>query len=152
MAAVSSTPTPFQPGFRLVDGAALNTAFAIDIVSAGDGFTASTTQTRLGGLPLTRGVTCIDTANNNDAVTLCGPMANPLPQGSIQPQAGMQILVHNNSGNTIQVFPPGANDVIEGNAAGAAVNLSTNRIGFYQCISVVGGVSSWIGGYMLASA
>lgn len=149
MTVVTSKPTPFQSGFRLINGDDLNAAFANDVTAAADGLVASTMQTRLGGISINTPVSRVGTANASDAVTLCGP---PGVAGAILPQAGMTFWVKNTSGQTIQVFPPGANDTIDSGAAGAAVNLATASIGFYMCTAVIGGVATWASGKMAVSS
>lgn len=149
MTAVSQTPQPFQPGFRLIDGSALNAALAFSLDASIDGVTASTTQTRAGGTAIVVPQAQVASANVSDAITLCGPQA---VAGSINAQGGMLFLIKNSSGQTIQVFPPGASDTIDGGAAGAAVNLATACIGVYMCTKVAGGVATWYSGKMAVSS
>lgn len=143
-------PTPFTPGFRLVDGSDLNDAFSQEVAGAQDAITASTTQTRAGGAAITVPVNRVSSANASDAVTLCG-VKGTTP--SVEVRAGMKFWVKNTSGQTIQVFPPGASDTIDGGSAGAAVNLATASIGFYMCTAVTAaGVATWASGKMAVSS
>ena len=146
MAVVSQTPQPFQPGFRIIDGSSLNAILASPNFSTADGITASTTQTRVGGtvIPVASTLIRVSAANASDAVTLGGA-------GAVIP-AGDFFIIANKSGQTIQVFPPGANDKIDGGAAGAAVNLGNAKIGFYFISANIGGVLTINSGAMAVSS
>ena len=148
MVQVNTTNNPFQPGFRLFDGSQMNAVQAADVTSAADGIVASTVQTRLGGTDIVQQYNRVSAANASDAVTLCG---QPGTQGSILPQAGMSFVVKNVGGQTIQVFPPGPSDTIDGGAAGAAVNLGNAKTGLYYCTAVIGSVATWNSASMAVS-
>lgn len=145
MAEVKQTPQTFQPGFRLFDGTALNAAFAQIVNGTDDAAVPSTTQTRLGGTAVAYGITRCAAANGSDAFTLGANGA-----GSVIP-AGAVFLIANKSGATVQVFPPGANDKIDGGTAGAAVNLTTAKIGIYIVTANIGGVLTLVSGSMAVS-
>lgn len=149
MAAVV-TPTPFQPGFRLVDGADLNAQLALGQGSTQNAITASATETRIAGTAITAAYSRVSSAGASDAVTLCGVSgANP----SISVAAGLQFWIKNESGQTIQVFPPGASDTIDGGSAGAAVNLANASTGVYTCVAVSSaGIATWVSAKMAVSS
>lgn len=144
MAVVSQTPQPFQPGFRLIDGAALNASISQEVLASTDGVTASITQTRAGGLAITFPVTRVSSANASDAVTLGGA-------GAVV-AAGTIFIIANKGGQTIQVFPPGASDKIDGGAAGASVNLGNGKLGIYVVSANIGGVLTINSGAMAVSS
>src|ERR1700678_250785 len=143
MVTITTTPAPFQPGFRLIDGTALNAAVGAENLASTDAIVASTTQTRLGGTAVKTPVSRVSSANNLDAVTLGGA-------GAVL-QTGFYIIA-NKSGQTIQVFPPGANDTIDGGAAGAAVQLSNAKLGLYIIALNNGGVLTISSGSMAVSS
>lgn len=138
MAEVSNTPQLFQPGFRLIDGAQLNSALAGEAGSTDDGITASTTQTLAGAKQLTLLFNRVTTANASDAVKLP-------PSGSTAglPNNNM-VVIANDSGATVQVFPGGSNDIIDGGAAGAAANLTNAKRAIFWCTKDTGGVRTWV--------
>lgn len=138
------SPNLFPVGFQPIDGNVLNAALANPQLSSQNAITASTTQTRAGGTAITARASRVSVANASDAVTLLGAGAVPA--------LGAIFWIANKSGQTIQVFPPGAGDNIDGGAVGAAVNLATACIGFYQCLAVVGGVATWVSGKMAVSS
>ena len=144
MAEVKQTPQPFQPGFRLIDGSALNAVNAVEVLASDDGLTASTVQTRAGGAAITLPITRVSAATSSDAVTLGGAGAVVAP--------GTIFYIANKSGQTIQVFPPGANDKIDGGAVGAAVNLGNAKIGLYIVSANIGGVLTINSGGMAVSS
>jgi len=139
MAEVTNTPQPFQPGFRLIDGSQLNALLTQQLYATDSGIVASTVQTRAGAKQLTQAISQIATANASDAVKLPGSGANV--NGVPSPNV---MLIANDSGQTIQIFPAGANDVIDGGAAGAAVNMGTGKRGIFMVISDVGGLRTWV--------
>jgi hypothetical protein len=134
MAEVSTTPTLFQPGFRLIDGTDLNKAIAGFSLSTDSGVTASTVQTRAGAKQLTQAITSVTTSAASDAVKLPASGAGALNM----------LVVFNESGQTVQVFPGGANDIIDGGTAGAAVNLGNNKGAIFACVLEAGGVRTWM--------
>ncbi len=136
--------TTFPGGFALIDGNALNAALGSPQLSSQNAITASTTQTRAGGIAIKARSSRVSSANSGDAVTLLGLGGVPTP--------GAIFWIANKSGQTIQVFPPGASDTIDGGSAGAAVNLATACIGFYMCCAVVGGLGTWVSGKMAVSS
>lgn len=109
-------PAPFQPGFRLVDGAALNDMTLFNQTSSESALAASTTQTLAGATALTTAFVQLAAAGAGTAVRL--PSAAP---------AGASIWIHNASGQTCQVFPPRATDTIDGGSAGAKVDVGNNK-------------------------
>ena len=140
MTEVTNTPAPFKPGFRLIDGSQLNAANASFLKSTDSGIVASTVQTRAGAKALTAVINQVTSANASDAVGLPPSGANPTTG---MPYANL-LLVDNTGGQTIQVFPGGANDVLDGGAAGASGNLGNNKAAWYACVSDIGGVRTWI--------
>jgi hypothetical protein len=144
MAVVSQSPQPVVPGFRLLDGTQLNTLFGQIVLGSTDGITASTTQTRAGGKAITQAITRVATANSSDAVTLGGA-------GGVV-AAGTVFIIANKSGQTIQVFPPGSGDAIDGGTAGASVNLANAKIGLYVVTANIGGVLTIASGGMAVSS
>jgi hypothetical protein len=140
MTEVTNTPAPFVPGFRLIDGSALNAALAGFLKSTDSGIVASTVQTRVGAKALSAVINQVTSANASDAVSLPPSGANPTTG---QPYSNL-LLIDNTSGQTIQVFPGGANDVLDGGAVGAAGNLSNAKAAWYAVVSDIGGVRTWI--------
>jgi hypothetical protein len=147
MAEVDNTPQPFQSGFRLVDGSLLNALLSQFLLSTASALVPSTVQTRAGAKAITLGITQIAAANASDAVKLpgSGANANGIPNPNL-------VFILNDGGQTVQVFPAGANDKIDGGAVGAAVNLSNAFRGVYWCYSDVGGVRLWASGRMAVSS
>lgn len=144
MAEVSQVPLQFQPGFRLIDGSQLNAWLQLLTVGSDDAIVPSTTQTRAGGTALKYTLSRCAAANGSDAFTLGGA-------GAVVP-AGAIFILANKSGATVQVFPPGANDKIDGGTAGAAVNLTTAKIGLYLVTANIGGVLTIVSGSMAVSS
>ncbi len=145
MAAIQQVPQQFQPGFRLIDGAQLNTWLQLLTVGTDDGETAATTQTRAAGTAVKYTATRFSTvANSGDAATLGGA-------GAVVP-AGAIFLVANKGANPMAIFPPGANDKIDGGTAGASVTLTNARIGVFIVTANIGGVLTIVSGYMPVSA
>lgn len=144
MAEVDQVPQQFQPGFRLIDGSQLNAWLQLLSVGSADALVPSTTQTRAGGTAVKYTITRVAAANASDAVTLGGA-------GAVIP-AGAIFLVANKSTQTIQIFPPGASDKIDGGTAGAAVNLATASIGVFLVTANIGGVLTIVSGKMAVSS
>jgi hypothetical protein len=144
MAEVDQVPQQFQPGPRLIDGSQLNSWLQLLSLGSADALVPSTTQTRAGGTAIRYSLTRVAAANASDAVTL-GGANNVVPAGAV-------FVIANKSGQTIQVFPPGANDKIDGGSVGAAVNLSTAFIGVYVVTANIGGVLTIASGRMAVSS
>lgn len=147
----SPSGTFFSPNYgfpfggpQLIDAGLLSSIISEALFSSQDGVTASTTQTRAGGTPIVATFSRISSANASDAVTLEGA-------GAVV-QAGDWWVIANKSGQTVQVFPPGVNDKIDGGTAGAAVNLSTAKLGVYIVTANVGGVLTISSGSMAVSS
>lgn len=139
MAEVTNTPQPFQPGFRLIDGALLNAIITRLLQSTDSGITASTTQTRAGAKPLTQIINQLSSvANANDSVKL--PPSGTDAQGNPYPNI---IFVLNDGGNNAQVFPGGANDQIDSSGAATAVVITNAKRALFWCYSDVGGIRLW---------
>lgn len=86
--------------------------------------TASTTQTRTGGLALTAFYNRIGTcAHSGDAVTLAA-----LGAGAAQ-------IVDNAGANPASVFPNGASGTIDGGSGGAAVTLTNAKRALFVCLA-----------------
>lgn len=137
MAETKQSPQAFPAAFLgSPDGNVLNAALGTPVWGSDDGVTASTTQTRAGGFAIKYPITRISSANASDAVTLGGP-------GAVV-KAGSVFAVINESGATIQVFPPGASDTIDGGSVGAAVNLGNNKGALFFASANIGGVVTWV--------
>ena len=129
--AVTSVLKRFQTGFRTIQGEALNkivdtingltgTAMRMPVRA---GLTASTTQTQAGGLALTAGaIHSITSSNSSDALTL--------PAGAVN----TYLVVGNNTGNSIQVFP-NVGAAINGGSTDASLALGANKTGIYYCVA-----------------
>lgn len=99
-----------------------------------NGLTASTTQTRVGGLALTSQMNRVTTAAvSGDAVTL--------PALS----AGQWVDVYNAGANPISVFPNGASDTIDGGSGGASVALANAKRCRYTCFAANTLISAQLG-------
>lgn len=100
--------------------------------------TASTTQTLPGAYQLTAGVSQITTANSNDAVKLPSLTALGSPSNL---DASLNLIVINNTANSIQVFPFASTDVIVSNGAagGAGAALTLTTLKSLDCWSVSSG-------------
>lgn len=86
--------------------------------------TASITQTRAGGLALTKDINNITTcAHSGDAVTL--PALT----------AGQSVIVRNAGANPASVFPNGASDAIDGGSGGASVTLTNGKAAMFICLA-----------------
>jgi hypothetical protein len=144
MAEVDQVPQQFQPGFRLIDGSQLNSWLQLLALGSADALVPSTTQTRAGGTAIKYSLTRVAAANASDAVTLGGA-------GAVVP-AGAVFVIANKSTQVIQVFPPGANDKIDGGSVGAAVNLTNAFIGVYIVTANIGGVLTISSGRMAVSS
>lgn len=108
--------------------------FNFVIPSTVGGLTASTTQTQVGGLPLTAQVNVVATvANAGDAVTL--PSL----------EAGQWVDVYNAGAHAMSVFPFGAADTIDGGGAAAAVTLTNPKRCRFTCVSAGVIVSAQLG-------
>ena len=89
-----------------------------------NGLTASVTQTRAGGLALTKTVNRVTTvANASDAVTLPALAA------------GQSCVVYNDGAHPMSVFPNGASDAIDGGSGGAAVTLTNGKRARFTCMA-----------------
>lgn len=134
-------------GFGSQNGDTLANAIAnMDVRSPANGQAASTTQTRLGGLADNMPFMNVSSANASDAITLA-------PQGGLTAALpGTTWIVKNTSGVTIQIFPPGASDTIDGGSAGASVNLGNGKLGVFVVGNAAGGVLTIYSGAMAASS
>jgi hypothetical protein len=98
----------------------------IPAVSNELGITASTTQTLVGAYQLSAGFSQITTANASDAVKLPN-MSSLGPPTNID--GSLNVVIANNTANSVQVFPNLSTDVIVSNGsaggAGAAFTLTT---------------------------
>lgn len=100
------------------------TTTGINTESVANALTASTTQTRVGGLALTKAVNRVSTAANaGDAVTLA----------ALSP--GQSQVVINDGANPIKVFPNGASDQIDGGTAAASVTLTNAKRCRFTCLA-----------------
>lgn len=131
-------PTPFPNGFRLIDGGALNRLFQQDgPVSSENTITASAAETRVAGTAILATYNRVSVAGATDAVTLMGAGGRP--------QAGQAFFIANDSGQAIQVFPPGATDTIDGGTAGASIAMANALRAWFLCVAVSNaGVATWV--------
>lgn len=126
-------PNPGQilPGPQLGDLQSLANAISgFTGMSSQDSITASTTQTQVGGTVLDATISRITTAAASDAVTLAR-----------QAKPGRGIIIINDSGQTIQLFPL-LGDKINDAAANASVTIADNTLSIY--FSPV--ANKWFGG------
>lgn len=120
--------TPAAGTFTTVTTSGVNTR------SLANALTASTTQTRVGGLALTKAVNRVTTvANSGDAVTLPALAA------------GQSVIVINDGANPAKVFPNGASDTIDGGAGGAAVTLTNAKKAEFICVAANTIISAQLG-------
>lgn len=105
-AVVNTSPTPFIPGPRLIDGSDLNKAFAGQNFSTQSGIVAHAGGGSTSAYQLIATINKVDTvATANDSVIL--PKSSP----------GLDLFVVNNGANTLAVYPNttnGAADTIQG--------------------------------------
>ncbi|MDB5448312.1 MAG: hypothetical protein JWQ97_3629 [Phenylobacterium sp.] len=100
------------------------TTLGVNAESVANALTASTTQTRVGGLALTKAINRVSTAvTSGDAVTLAA-----LTPGQSQ-------VVINDGASPIKVFPNGASDQIDGGTAGASVTLTNAKRCRFTCLA-----------------
>ena len=131
------TPAAATVTTLLTSGAAsvaslVNAGLATDSVATG--LTASATQTRAGGLALTKAINNVTTvALSGNAVTL--PVL----------AAGQSCIVRNAGANPASVFPNGASDAIDGGSGGAAVTLTNGKSARFLCLTTNVIVSSQLG-------
>ena len=99
------------------------------------GITASTTQTQVGAYQLSAGLSQITTANSADAVKL--PSLSNLGSPS-NLDAALNVVIINNTANTVQLFPFSSTDVIVsgGSAAGAGASKNIPTLTTADCWSV----------------
>jgi len=115
-------------GLASLNGLTLST---IETPANDVGVTASTTQTLIGGTPLTGQVNQISvTANTGDSVTL--------PALAV----GQSCLVINSGGHNAWVYPHASGVAIDGGAAGAKVVLTTLYAALFTCVATNTIVSS----------
>jgi len=140
MARVRYIPAFFQPGFRLLDGNDINFADANPQLSLDGGNTTVNAMTQAAALAFTlvAAVTQFTVASANPAFAL--PPSGVNKNGQPNPN---QVTMVNDTGSTITAFPGGANDVINGQAAGASITIVTGRTVTFTCVSDVGGVRTW---------
>lgn len=98
--AIGITPTPFETGFRLIDGNDLNTQFGHPRLSSQTGITATASGGQTNAFALTTRVNNVTTvASANDSIRL---PASPL---------GKVVWVMNNGSNSMQVYGAGTNTI-----------------------------------------
>lgn len=120
-----------DPGLRLADAQSLGQAIAFGQGrQSTKGLTASTTQTQAAGTKLQSGLNSVSSvANGSDACTM--PQAKP----------GAVILIANNGGNTMDLFPF-LGDTINDAVKNAAVSVADNTLSVYICTTA----GLWFGG------
>ena len=117
-------PTPFQPGFREVDGSDLNKAFASPIVGSQDGITATAGGTQAAAYQLTAASSNVATvANAADSVRL--PPSAP----------GEIVTVCNSGANSVQVFGYGT-ETINGVATATGIAQPAGAVFVYSCTTL----------------
>lgn len=124
-------PAPFQFGFRLEDGQALDRVLGYPTVASEDNIVASTTQTQAAAYQLTAQLSRITTsANSGNGVAL--PTA----------LVGKKMWVINDaSANAIQVYGnAAAGDTINSVATATGISQPANTIYFYTCTTA----GNWI--------
>ena len=110
------------------------TQTGVGVESVANALTASTTQTRVGGLALTKKFNRLTTVTNAaDAVTLPALIA------------GQSAFVWNDGAHAASVFPNGASDAIDGGSAGAAVTLTNAKHAMFLCVATNVIVSAQLG-------
>lgn len=118
---IASPLQTVEPGSRLGDIFDLADSIQRKIgINTYNGIVASTTQTQVGGTKLRHGISVIATAAASDAVTLPAAIV------------GSFLLIVNNTGQTIQIFPP-VGGTINVAAANAAVTAATATTSLYLC-------------------
>lgn len=151
-------PTPFTPGFRLVDGSLLNTLFSNQVYSSQYGITALAGGGRSGATPITAMNSSVDTvATAADSVVL--PAA----------AAGCHYFVANNGAAAMQVFANGS-DTIDGTAGATGIAQASGANILFVCSQngkwdtygadnagaftslTVSGLSTLTGGFVLATS
>lgn len=114
-------PTPFETGFRLIDGNTLNTNFAHPVLSSQDAITAKASGTQSTATQITTRVTRVSTvATAADAVKL--PASAP----------GKVFYIINDASLPMQVFgtsPDTINDV----ATATGISQTGHSLGVYAC-------------------
>lgn len=114
-------PTPFLPGYRLINGSHLNTLFANPAFSSQSGITAHAGGTITGAFPISATISNISTtANAADSCIL--PKAN----------AGSVYLVSNNGANAMQMFGNGS-DTIDGVAGATGISMPAGQDLIFVC-------------------
>ncbi len=126
-----SGPVPsFQKGSRLLNGSDVQKlsdligSVQVGVVAQADGTKANATQLNAAIVEVSSAVGAADSVL--------------LPLG----YAGLQVLIANNGGNTIQVYGKGT-DVINDATTANGVTQSDNTAVLYVCVKVVAGVGQW---------
>ncbi len=119
---VAVSPTPFQSGFRLLDGLGVDRELANPKVSTQNGIVAKAGGTITGASAITATFSQVSTsANSGDSVLL--PAA----------KVGAYYVIFNAGANPIQVFATGT-DTIDGTAGATGVALANAKRCIYICI------------------
>ena len=115
--------TPFQPGYRLIDGTDLNKAINYPVCASQDGITATASGTQATAYQLTAYLSRVTTvATGADAVAL--PPAVP----------GLEVSVINSGANSMQVFGNyAAGDTINGVATATGIAQAAGTTFTYTC-------------------
>ncbi len=125
----ATTPAPFIPGARLIDGSALNAALAKPIVSAQDGIVAHAGGGKTSATQITAVLNNVITvATLADSIKLPASLA------------GLTVRISNNGANALQVFGSGT-DTINSVATGTGVAQAAGSTIDYECITQ----GNWIG-------
>lgn len=134
--ATAAFPSPFVPGFRLIDGSDLNTNFANPTLSSQNAVTAKASGSQTTSAPITASVTNVTVvASANDGVLL--PAA----------KAGQEYTVMNNGANAMTVFASGT-DTINGIAGATGVSQAAGSTSTYRSAAL----GKWLAGGGVAGA
>lgn len=113
--------TPFQPGYLLPDGSALDLAFSYPAVAYASGLVAKASGTVSNSTPITETFSQIDSVvSGADGVLL--PSAVP----------GRHFLLQNHGGNSMTVFAA-KGSTINGTAGATGVAHANGAAGLYFC-------------------
>lgn len=124
-------PTPFQSGYRLLDGQGVDNELGYPTYSAEDNITASATQTQAAAYQLT--------AQLSRVVTVAaGGNGVALPAAKVGKSV---VLVNSNVSNAVQVFGMnGTTDTINGTAGSTGISQAAASRHVYECFTA----GAWI--------
>lgn len=114
-------PTPFQTGFRLIDGNQLNSVLSTPLLSSQDGITAHAGGGQTNATQLTAVI-------NRVTVAVSGADSVKLPAF----QVGLEITIENDAANAVQVFSREV-ATINGSPAATGVSQPAGTYATYRC-------------------